>query len=662
MKLARQLLIVLISAATVPTLALAAAPAVGQRAEGANTRISQMSPIVRDGTRVAVIRGAGSAATIDILALDASVPSAMRTASFACPYAANVRLLSDGTAVLAEVSRGSRLNPSREYQIWRVDTQVPTLVRTLKDVDGIVFTPDSMHAASTTWRKNQAIVNLFTWTGAELTVVKNTTIDADPSGLTRKAISDDGHWFAFRNDTQRILLVSAGERETLSLEIPEAIRNADISAVTVEGHVVLDDNEHGWQIELDADGTYVSTQLIPVEACAPLARQVSKTWYATGHTVEYGIQAIPSVDRSAIEERYVASLADERQQAIFGRGERTYVDPWYLRKLTDLVEAEPALLQSAYWREIVQWFATRASDVGLLRRLINERPEDGQLRVILGGALRHHAPDDATWHQRQVIEQEATQSVIEGLKRGANLTHMERSLLRSNANNSETTCEAIAAYANEGRLSEITMLGREVRLISGRRVGFGKIIGQVDYPPAILDFATGNWTSAPLSENEFSKLWYGDTFEAIAGPSGPYILWLYKSKPLKAWSFEGYTSCRFENKSVETIDATRAENQRVCTAIAKHAVQPLLLNDGHPLPESPLLKVESLVSSNARKWSWLDFRNNAKPLPVASLRTWSSHAEGCDTQWLDVLSPTRTAFGKKKDRELISSSNRHKNH
>ncbi len=218
-------------------------------------------------------------------------------------------------------------------------------------------------------------------------------------------------------------------------------------------------------------------------------------------------------------------------------------------------------------------------------------------------------------------------------------------------------CEAIAAWTNEDRLSEIVSDAGFGVPWKGRRLDLWFTTEGTARVPTYYAFDSAD--DRPLAVEDApdlaqvpEQLWGGDQLGLLTLRGAHYVLhyrdWQH---PVAATRLDKAASCRFKVRTKERI-GPKATDRAMCAAVQAGTAGPTLKFDGAPTMD---YATSSKVwrESGMQGTREVDFANDGAPEAVAQMELSSSAGPGCAAVFFDLLSPDGSGFADGPKRDLL---------
>lgn len=294
-----------------------------------------------------------------------------------------------------------------------------------------------------------------------------------------------------------------------------------------------------------------------------------------------------------------------------------------------------------------------------LRRAIALDPRRGVAYLNLADALRTNLSRFAAGggdFTSRLVEIEALYRSY--LSLGGRTTPSIRRFLRGDPGQGlSDDCEAIAAWTNEDRLTEIVSSAAFGVPWKGRRLDLWFTTEGTAHVPTYYAFDSAD--DRPLAVEDTpdlvqvpEQLWGGDQLGLLTLRGAHYVLhyrdWQH---PVAATRLDKAASCRFKVRTKERI-GPKATDRAMCAAVQAGTAGPTLKFEGAPTMD---YATSSKVwrESGMQGTRQVDFANDGALEAVAQMELSSGAGPGCAAVFFDLLSPDGSGFADGPKRDLL---------
>jgi hypothetical protein len=215
------------------------------------------------------------------------------------------------------------------------------------------------------------------------------------------------------------------------------------------------------------------------------------------------------------------------------------------------------------------------------------------------------------------------------------------------------TCDAVASYANTGRLGELIADSAIDADVNGHRIDFVSTTEGTSHTPtfyafdADTDFPVNIAADMPWAD----ELWGGDQLGLLLYHDAHIIHYRDAAHPVHTASLSGGPGCEFSSDVTEKVPADAAEPALCSDLIADSG--PPSIDFEEPAPISAQAVQQRFGETIADKMAKIDITNSGKPINVAHLGLSSGAGAGCDEEFFDSLSETGNELGTGSDHDLL---------
>jgi hypothetical protein len=215
------------------------------------------------------------------------------------------------------------------------------------------------------------------------------------------------------------------------------------------------------------------------------------------------------------------------------------------------------------------------------------------------------------------------------------------------------TCEAVASYANSGRLGELIADSAIDADVNGHRIDFVSTTEGTSHSPtfyafdADTDFPVSIAADMPWAD----ELWGGDQLGLLLYHGTHIIHYRDAAHPVHTASLSGGPSCEFSSNVTEKVSADAAEPALCSDLIADTG--PPSIDFEQPAPISTQAVQQRFAETSADNMTKIDFMNSGASVNVVHLGLSSGAGAGCDEELFDSVNETGDQLGAGPDHELL---------
>ena len=301
----------------------------------------------------------------------------------------------------------------------------------------------------------------------------------------------------------------------------------------------------------------------------------------------------------------------------------------------------------------------RALSEAALRRAIQLDPDRAVGYLNLADLLRTHLGEVSGAGERRVAESEisgfyATYYSKGGSRRG----EIDRYLnsVRSDQG-TRRVCQAVASYANDGRLEGLIADRAFGVDVGGRRVDLLFTTEGTSHTPTWYVFDSGTDSPATISVDApwVDSLWGGDQLGLLVYQGTPLIIHYRDARhPVHTASLAGGPACEFSLSATEKVSPHALEPE-LCHALAEGGgPEGIEFKLAVPAALSQEEVAKRYGETGADKMARLDFENSGAIKNVLALSLSSGAGAGCEEEFFDVASETGDRLADGTDHELIA--------
>ncbi|MGB6450226.1 MAG: hypothetical protein WBE92_05695 [Steroidobacteraceae bacterium] len=303
-----------------------------------------------------------------------------------------------------------------------------------------------------------------------------------------------------------------------------------------------------------------------------------------------------------------------------------------------------------------------------LRRALALDPERALAALNLADVLRQRLSPFSDSSQEPASTAEIVSLYRKYLALGGRSTPEIEEFLTSSESKPADICEAVASYANGGKLQELVTQSATNVEVSGHRYDIVFDTEGTAHVPVMhaFDAVTGSPVELDVKTPWGDSLWGGDQLGLLRYRDTVQIIdYRDLRHPVKTAPISGAgSSCRFNPQTTETV-GKRATEPKLCRILteptdlanpaenfpANAATEPVELTQPAPITMGPIRP--RFWETAADGMGKVDFANDGQAVNVAKLSLSSGAGAGCEEEFYDVLSADGQALGTGPKHDLL---------
>jgi tetratricopeptide (TPR) repeat protein len=309
--------------------------------------------------------------------------------------------------------------------------------------------------------------------------------------------------------------------------------------------------------------------------------------------------------------------------------------------------------------------------IGVYQRAIELDPGRAVAYLNLGDARRALLGEADTWEEKRRLAEQARDNYMTHQKRGGRISAAIDGFLSLNPADTPqaTVCEYIAAYANQGRLTETFGSGRRVKRAQGKgtirvelstqgsaRMPFARLIDNEaeqrvpdnDWVKEVSTVESTDETDDDAGVNQIAVVLFADGHHLLSYNEGGV---LHSSSPI-GFGNDRRRRCRFDTQVTEIV-GPGSENPGLCRMVLAGRRPPYLeFSESYSVGYQELRAAGYYDTSDVAAGK-VDFLNNGKPALVLRLQYAFGGGRGCDYEFFELLEPGGEAISKSRARQQL---------